>query len=197
MMNTALKHCLSCFALSLFVVVPGYGQRFWENKSYKQWTDSEVMKILTNSPWAQTRFESGQYELPGYSYEAMIRLRSALPVRQAVVRQRMLFVNYDKLSAADQARFDAEVKEFLECRECGSYYIVTLKSPSGTVESEPTKFDILWSLRNLSLDELKPYVYLANEKGDKRELIRFTPPKRVGADAMFVSKDTGRRERLC
>jgi hypothetical protein len=118
-------------------------------------------------------------------------LRSALPVRQALVRRRQLFLNYDKFSPADKARFERETKEFLECSDCAKNYIVTLGSPVPYNESPPVSksryfFDIVGTLRNLSLNELKPLVHLENDRGERRELVHFIPPKREGAEAMFV-----------
>jgi hypothetical protein len=41
-------------------------------------------------------------------------------------------------------------------------------------------------LIDLSLDDLKAYIYLANDKGERRLLVRFIPPKTEDTAAMFV-----------
>ena len=191
-MNESIGRILISFIFILCLVVSIYGQTVWEKKSYKQWTPTEVGQILNDSPWAQTQEDWGERTTNGHlnSFAAVIRLRSALPIRQAVVRQRMLVVNYDKLSAGDQSRFDAEVKQFLECSDCASNYILTLGSPimvfHNTSEGPNTSFDIVSRLKDLSLKDLKEYIYLANDKGERRQLVYFIPPKKEGAEAMFV-----------
>ncbi len=180
----------------IFLLSPAYGQKIWEKKSYKQWTAAETEKILLDSPWAQTAFQTTRsaYNVPGISISAIIRLRSALPIRQALVRRRQLVVNYDRLSSTAQAKFDAETREFLECPDCAKYYIVTLVSgiPAGAPLSGvgtlqgSEGFDIVSPLKGMSLENLKPYVHLSNDKGEQRVLVGFVPPTRDGGEAMFV-----------
>ena len=180
------------------LVAAGWGQKGWEKKPYHEWTMAEVVSILNDSPWAQTASETSHpaYNLPGTSYSATIRLRSALPIRQALVRQRQLAVNYDKLTSADKKRFDAETKEFLECSDCAKYYIVTLVSyvptgmppmglPRGTVKGSDG-VDIGAPLRNLKLNDLKPFVHLNNDRGERRALVGYLPPSAAGKEAMFI-----------
>jgi len=150
---------------------------------------ADLVRILDDSPWAQTQMENHSVtdgRLPPNSYMATMRLRSALPIRQALVRRRQMFVNYDKLSQADQARFDAEVKGFLECPDCAKYYLVTLVSPIITSQQEGSSFDIVSKLKGLSLDTLKPHVYLTNDKGERRYLTGFIPAKGESGEVMFV-----------
>jgi len=166
-------------------------QKSWEKKPYTEWSMSEAMQVLIDSPWAQTQFEdvSINYGLPANSYEATIRLRSALPIRQALLRQKQLLMNYEKFTAADKERFDRETSEFLECSDCPKYYIVTLGSSRLLPRSPPNAsvvLDIVWPLRNVPIDVLKANVYLSNDKGDRRYLVRFITPKTEYSEAMFV-----------
>lgn len=161
---------LGLFVIMMGITAPTYSQKAWEKKPYDQWSRSEVFTILMDSPWAQVRDE----KFDSTEYSSVIRLRSALPIRQALVRQKQIFLNYHKFTAADKARFDSEVKEFLECPDCAKYYIVTLNTHA------------IRPLINLSLDDLKAYIYLANDKGERRQLVHFIPPKTEDAAAMFV-----------
>ena len=182
----------------LLQVSPAQGQEKWEKKPYQEWTLSEVVRILDDSPWAQTA--SGTFHMnygsPGVSYSVTVRLRSALPIRQALIRGRQLAVNYDKFSDADKKRFDAETKDFLECSDCAKYYLVTISSymtgsspprsvPGGTLPGS-YGVDISEPLRSLTLNDLKPHVHLSNDKGERRALAGFIPPKGVGKQAMFI-----------
>ncbi|HYG81614.1 MAG TPA: hypothetical protein VD861_14560 [Pyrinomonadaceae bacterium] len=134
------------------------------------------MNILSDSPWAQTQIERARDAFG--TYFITVRLRSALYVRQALVRERQILLNYDKFTPADRARFDADVKEFLECSDCPKHYIITLGSKNDSYRIRPIK--------ESSLDRLKPYVSLTNDKGERRELVHFIPPKSEGGEAMFV-----------
>lgn len=180
----------------IFLLTPARGQKGWEKKPYNEWTFAEVLGILSDSPWAQTASETDHtaYNLPGVSYSATIRLRSALPIRQALVRERQLEVNYDKLSNEDKRRFDAETREFLECSNCSKYYIVSLvsylpagsprRSSGGVILEGSYGVDIAGPLRNLTFNDLQPYVHLSNDKGERRALVAYTPTKR--GEVMFI-----------
>src|SRR5262245_34470340 len=43
---------LLCLA-GLLVAATAFAEDFWVTKEYMQWTDEEVKKIITNSPWAK------------------------------------------------------------------------------------------------------------------------------------------------
>jgi hypothetical protein len=115
--------------LSLALVVNTAGQKAAQRKSFEQWKLREVMGILSDSPWAQTAFDSKvNYEQPGSTYVVGVRLYSALPVRQALVRRMQLTIPYDELSSEQRPNYSAEVEGLLMCPLCSTYYIVTLGS---------------------------------------------------------------------
>lgn len=111
-------------------------QNFWVKKSYEKWDLGEAMKILSNSPWAQTAHEV-YYPTASQSsttYSATIRLHSALPLRQAIVQTMRLTTDYDKLDAIAKQKFDEEVTGLLNCNDCSKYYVVNLILPKLTVK---------------------------------------------------------------
>jgi len=188
--------CLSFLFIMVLtlVIAPTFGQA-WKKKPYTEWSMSDVVRILNDSPWAQTQIqsESVNYGSPANSYVATIRLRSALPIRQALLRQKQFQMNYQRFTAADKARFDKETEEFVRCPECADYYIVTVGSPmiDDPAPRSPTfpgitAFDVLGPLRDASLDTVKSSVYLENNKGERRNLVHFIPPKAEHTEAMFV-----------
>lgn len=105
---------------------PAFAQRYWQDRHFQQWTEKECQKLLEDSPWAQ-RFthartivefragrsggERGDEANPQFHYLAQIR--SALPIRRALVRQKQLEANYDKLSPERQKVLDQQFAEFL------------------------------------------------------------------------------------
>lgn len=118
-----------CAATMLWLAgaVPAHGQ-FWEKKDWKTWSKSECEKMLTDSPWAK-RFQTSVYrEGPtgmasgtgGFhgenrvELEYTVELRSARPIRQAVVRLAMLQNKYDQMNDDDRKAFDDRSKEYLD-----------------------------------------------------------------------------------
>jgi hypothetical protein len=153
---------------------------------------SEALQILVKSPWAQIYDERVHISSgPVNRYTVIVCLRSALPVRQALLRKKQIEMNYDKFTVADKTRFDTETREFLDCPDCAKYYIVTVRAPGSPASRLPNSelemaFDVVGELKNLSLPGVKPYVTLRNDKGELRELVGFIPPKRDGGEALFA-----------
>lgn len=197
--------------LLLFVFVcclagTAFAQKSWE-KPLEKWSKDDAIKILSASPWAQTyqstagasgaaqqqiSREQNQNVYSGGSNPrsvarnfgpppVVIRLHSALPVRQALTRLQQLSANYDKMDEKQKAQFNASSKAFLDCAICQKYYVITLTQfpdSSGQVIDEGI-------FQSMTLKDLKGNVWLVNEKGEQRELFQFTPPKGRGDSAVF------------
>jgi hypothetical protein len=160
------------------------------DKPFQSWSKDEVIKLLSHSPWAQTypdRAQTYQSQAPistlsrditagaKASVPVVVRLHSALPVRQALIRLRQIQVNYDKLSQSERADFDKTTEGFLNCTICQKYYVVTLTrfvDSSGKTIGEGV-------FQRMNLDQLRGNVWLANDKGERRELVQFNPPNGV------------------
>lgn len=179
--------------LTLLIASPWIvGFRFariqWPNKSYQQWDLNDIEKVLNESPWAQTKSKGAALGfnnpvLSGGNVPApesvTLRLRSALPIRQAILRLRQIKANYDKMSATQKQAFDAKQNDLLECPACDDNYVVTLSPPFGQSKGVPS------GLNSIPFGSLKLYIQLANEKGEKRELVHFVAPKNQSEDAIF------------
>ena len=67
---------------------------FWEEKPFTQWSEKDVEKILTESPWAGkasiTHEKAGADLGPVPDWKVIISVRSATPIRQAVARQQLI-----------------------------------------------------------------------------------------------------------
>jgi hypothetical protein len=93
----------------LFLVcIPAFPEdKFWEKKDYRQWSRQECQKLLKDSPWAKT-FTIREV---GYGYD--IQFRSALPIRQAIVRQMQIAENYESLSPERRSEFNKRAEGVL------------------------------------------------------------------------------------
>ena len=115
-------------------------------------------------------------------YRFTIRLRSALPIRQAVVRLVQLEAKYDQMQAAQKKSLDAQTRELLECRDCRDNYIISVGFGSTNSQGIDLIYD--W-FKGQTKESLRGYIYLANNRGGRRELSRFLPPKVPGDEAFF------------
>lgn len=196
--------------LSLFVCIAGLSASVFTQKAdkpYDTWSKEQAQKVLSDSSWAKT-YQSSQSSGVGASMQnearpslnvggtgsnprsvarsfgpapVVVRLHSALPVRQALVRLQQISSGYDKASENQRTQFNSSVKSFLECPICKNYYVVTVtkfpeKLDSGIDEA---------IFQNMTLNDVKGKVFLVNDKGEKRELAQFTAPTRPGDSAVF------------
>jgi hypothetical protein len=202
------------FRAGLIVMVAGLfgaicAQNDLPNKPFLEWSKKEAEAILNNSPWArqqevrikfdkETQKAAGSYSGVSSAAAAQsetevssqvpvdfvftIRLRSALPVRQAMVRLKNLETNLEKMTAEQRAAFEKQTKGLLDCPACAANYVVTLSSKS---KNSPGADAVYATFKGGRLTDLQRYVYIANERGDRRSLVFFVPPKAPGEEAVF------------
>lgn len=164
------------------IVTTGRAQKDdWQSKPYQQWTKKDVQNILGDSPWAKTtaqsgsivNFNNGAGDTPTPDKVYTLRLRSALPIRQALLRLRQINEKYDEMSDKKKAEFDEKNKPLVECPACADNYVLSLIPPA----SAQTRVQML--------DRLKLYVQLMDDRGQRRELVHFIPPKAAGQEIIF------------
>lgn len=148
-------------------------QDFWTQKPYKQWTKGEIVKIISDSPWAQVREVEADTNSAGSVPSVTIRLRSAMPIRQALVRLRQIEAKYDKMNEENRAAFDRQVKGILDCPACQENYVITISPPI----SSRSLTSGVFGLKAATFGLIQGKVYLVNEKNEKRQLVHFVAPK--------------------
>src|ERR1019366_9852702 len=90
------RHRVPVFlSLALLVSLTASATDFWLSKDWHQWTKDECATILNDSPW--TRSEQG----------FVVQLRSALTIREAIVRQLEIAQAYDQKTEAQRKAFDS------------------------------------------------------------------------------------------
>ena len=62
-----------------------FGQEFWEKKEYLTWTSEEITRLTTNSPWAKEVIATAG----GQEVKLMLTWLTAMPIKQAVLKERM------------------------------------------------------------------------------------------------------------
>jgi len=186
-----------------------HAQNELSKKPFPEWSKSEAEAVINNSPWAkqqelrikfdkETQKAAGSYsgvsgaaaaqsqmevtsQMP-VDFIFTLRLRSALPVRQALVRLKTLETNVEKMSDPQRAAYDSQMKGLLECPACAANYVVTLSSKS---KNNPGADAVFATFKGGRLADLQRYVYLANERGERRALVHFVPPRSPGEEAVF------------
>ena len=119
------KFWISVFAA---LAIAGYAQGPWTKKDWKQWSKEDCRKLLEDSPWAQSwnqssvkmaNFATGTAGAQGVGSERelnlsyVVQLRSALPVREAVVRQALIASKYDRMEPAQKAALLKQTESYL------------------------------------------------------------------------------------
>jgi hypothetical protein len=161
---------------------PVLAQDVWNSKPYTQWAKEDIVKIISDSPWAQVRQPTDSV---GALAAVTLRLRSSLKIRQALVRVKQIEAKYDKMNDKDRAAFDARMKGTLDCPACADNYVLSIGPP---INSNPNQRPLpsgVMALRNATLAILEKNVFLSTEKGEKRPLVHFIAPKQETDDAMF------------
>lgn len=168
-------------------------------KPFQKWSKEEATKLLTDSPWVRTyqsaegiaaasQAQIGREQADQRIYRdtyggsssrtlapipVVMRLHSALPVRQALVRLRQIQAGYDKMDEKDRIEFDKTTAGFLNCLICQKFYVISvtrfLDSSRQSVEEGV--------FQRMQLEQLKGNMWLLNDKGERRELVQFNPPK--------------------
>jgi len=198
-----------CCLLSIVLVGAVCAQEKLPSKPFTQWSKGEAEGVLNDSAWAarqelRIKFDKERQSAAG-SYSGVsaasaaqastevssqvpvdfvftLRLRSAMPVRQALVRLRTLETDIEKMNQQQLAQFDKQTRGLLECPACTDNYVVTLSSKSRNTPGADAVFTVFKGGR---LADLQRYIFIANERGERRPLIHFVPPKVPGDEATF------------
>ena len=200
------------FLIVLFALASsGLAQQELIKKPLNQWTRADAESILSDSAWVrkqelrlrfdqQKQVAAGSYtpnagvtnttaanaqtavssDIP-VDFVFTVRLRSALPVREALSRLKQLQAD-TRMGEKERATFDAQVKGLLECPACAQNYVISLSSTS---KNSPGADAVFSTFKGGRLSDLQRYVYIANDKGERRGLIHFVPPKAPGDEAVF------------
>jgi hypothetical protein len=199
--------------LSLAVLAAG-ADDFWVKKDWKTWTKSDCKKMLEDSPWARRILienNASNSSLPsagqGQQHQGQlgnsgtgeityyVQLRSAAPVRQAVIRQAQIDAKYEKMSDAEKKAFDDKMEQQMNMIKPEVIAIhVVFDASKQDLGSSVTSF---W--HSLPPDTVPMNFYLVTEKGTKVPPMTFsfvtgtenefdiTFPRNAGADPVIAT----------
>ena len=139
MRNRILPSLCATAVIALIGVAVVRADDFWTKKQWQQWSENDCGKMLKDSPWSHTftmskANVSADLHPDSHSTDPLspppvagsaasgetkeeinyvVQMRSALPVRQAIVRQMEIKQKYDKFNADQKKQFDDRAAQFL------------------------------------------------------------------------------------
>jgi hypothetical protein len=183
-----------CFVLPVLFLAASpatFGADFWENKQYEKWSQKECQKLLEDSPWAQdfTLLDSGLQQSTKASDDGQqfyikyqMQLRSALPVRQALVRQMQIAQKYDGLGPEQKQQFDQSANAFLS----SSFPDAVILYVTYETNSQTKAMELSQHWQSQTTDLLKNSVYLRNSRGDKVAITQFNAAQGAERGFQFI-----------
>lgn len=160
------------------------------SQPYQEWTRSQALSILTDSPWStQTAFSGPSRSARNggndqeYSHRTYtVRLFSALPVRQAFLRIHQLDAGYERMSVEERQQFDQKFLGAVDA-EFDQHIVVSVEV---TAAPQEETHQINQFLQYSRTRYLKSQAFLINERQNKIELARYYPPTPDGTGAKFL-----------
>ena len=165
----------------------------YEDTPYRQWSVELVKTIMTKSPWAQewgtstafdTKSQAGSQAVEGQDEgrnSFVIRLMSALSVRQAYVRYLQLANHYDTMTPEQRQQFDSKVNVLLTA-DVSQEIILALLYKSNVPE---TTRELRQFFATQTTATLNQSAYLYGPHG-RIDLMKYIPPNSEEASARFV-----------
>lgn len=179
--------------------------QFWDKKPYQQWSKDETVKILSDSPWAHENVITDvRGSLAGnnlavgnnnagskVSYE--VQIRSAQPIRAAIVHTEQLGPRYQQMSPEQKQKIDASADAFVNAKSDEISFWVNYSCDVPNLEMDLKRYwetQTLASLANTIFlqatgsQKLDP-TYFAPGPNKSFE-VRFTRPKDVPANGSLT-----------
>ena len=169
--------------LLLFVSVSLLAEDFWVKKQYTDWSKQDCEKMLKNSPWAQqssiaqvgallasqetnATADVGRVGNTQITYTAQIV--SALPVREAMVRQQWLANNISSMPADKQQLAKQRAEAFLNA-PAGDVVVHVIY----TVNNDQMDRSLANYWQHSTLETVKNTIYLIGGNGTRIEATGF------------------------
>lgn len=168
-------------ALVLASLAAAQSKGFWDKKDYKQWTDIECRKLLEESPWATNytiseiffdrvvtdTTDRERQQNPKVVYK--VQIRSAMPIKQGIVRLSQINSKYDQMTEDKRNLFDQNAEKFFAGRDPDSVVIHVTYTASAQLDDR----DLTHYWHTQTTESLKNFTYLLGGGGSKVPLLMF------------------------
>jgi hypothetical protein len=187
-------------AFLLATASPCQAGDFWKEKDYLLWSMKECQKMLEDSPWAKAyilsqvitpspdpplpnpREAAGREQRQKPHTVFHLQLRSARPVRQALVQLGQLYTPFEVLSDEEVRQFDEQAGRFLAA-EFSSEVVVHVAYRSD-VEADNQRLRQHWQAQ--TTERLRDSVFLIGSRGARVPLRHYTVAQGVQQAFQFV-----------
>jgi hypothetical protein len=177
----------------------------WKERPYTEWTEKECRKLLQNSPWAKHYTDVGviiELVAPGQidsaergresnpRMEYRVRLLSALPIRQALVRLQQINADYDEMSPEQRQAFDHKAEAILNMPfDDTVVLLVDYGSNTDVYDKEMARY---W--QHQSTETLKNVVFLRGHAGEEVPLLSYAAEQGAARtfEVVFPRESEGR-----
>jgi hypothetical protein len=160
---------------------------FWVKKDWKTWSKEEAAKMTQDSPWAKQWGQQNSTErtdlnasatagTAGESKETIqyiVQVRSAMPLREGIVRNLQIQNKYDKLDEEKKKSFDTQADAILN----RTYDDVILFHVYYNCSTQATARQLAAYWQSITPESIPVDVALINEHGLRVQPIRFVSPK--------------------
>lgn len=182
-----LRYASAILAILSLALITTVADDFWVKKDWKTWTTADCKKLLENSPWVVRKLvenESNVNRLPSAANGAnadtaqnkdagevnyIVQVRSAAPVRRALIREQQIARQYDTMTEAAKKEFDAQMGQLYNDRQDT---IVLHVKYSGT--REQLAIDIAKSWKSIPGDTVPADMILIASNGSKATPLVFS-----------------------
>jgi hypothetical protein len=167
---------------------------FWAKKDYREWSDKECRKLLVDSPWAN-HYTIGQVFIDSLQtdstdrerqqnpkIEYRVQIRSATPVRQALVRLSQINAKYDAMTDDGKKAFDKNAEKFLSGGDPN--FVVLHVDYSANVQNDDRDLARHWRIQ--TTESLKNFTYLIGGGGVKVPLAMYRSGDGAAREFQFV-----------
>jgi hypothetical protein len=153
---------------------------FWETKPFTMWSDAELQQMFTDSPWARKI----TVPEPAPPVQAIISWRSALPMKQGLVRSQI----------GTAGTVSAEAKALLDRKELA--YVVSVDGLEARLAGSTANIRVDTSIKIGSKAPIPPQEGVAQPAGENLSLAFVFPRSPISlqdGEVEFVTK-VGRYE---
>ena len=180
--------------LLLASVAAAQSKDFWEKKDYRQWTDKECQKLLEDSPWANRHIVSQVFIDPIHTNSTTrerqgnpkivyrVQIRSATPVKQALVRLSQINGHYDEMSDDRRLFFDQIVEKLISANNPES--VVMHVTYTANVQNDDRELSRYW--HSQTTERLKNFVFLIGGAGVRVPLSIYKPGDGTSHEFQFI-----------
>ena len=178
--------------LLLTSVAAAQGKSYWE-KDYRQWTEEECRKLLEDSPWTNLQNLSQVFIDPLHTNSTArerqpnpkivyrVQIRSAAPVRQALIRLSQINANYDEMAADWRRAFDQNAEKVLFPY---TQFVVMHVSYTANVQNDDRELARFW--HSQTTETLKNFVFLVGGRGVRVPLSIYRSGEGVSREFQFL-----------